>query len=241
VLPSHLTRHEGGNQGSRIVLEDPPSYSHRSGILVPPPSLSYFMEWGGGRWEHLFRSALQEIGDLHGKRVLEIGPRFGKLSCYFALLGANVTGVETNATALKVAENEARRWGVQASVSFVHYDGDLENCQQLVGEQFDIIFSKSVLVLLGDALVSYLWKLERIVKPAGQCIFLENRHGGPLFWMIRRILPRTRQHYRRITYLTPTHIRTIGRVFDLRDVRKSLFPPVYLIRAQKKQSTAGHA
>src|SRR5437870_2442254 len=51
-------------------------------------NLGYFMEWGGRSWENLCRHALQNLGDLRGKTVLEIGPRFGKMSACFALLGA---------------------------------------------------------------------------------------------------------------------------------------------------------
>src|SRR6266542_1001308 len=79
-------------------------------------NLSYFTEWGWRSWENLCRYAIQNLGDLHGKTVLEIGPRFGKMSACFALLGARVVGIETNAAALKQAEEEVKRWGVQANV-----------------------------------------------------------------------------------------------------------------------------
>src|SRR5919109_3477920 len=76
-------------------------------------NLAYFTEWGGRSWEKLCHCAIQNLGDLHGKTVLEIGPRFGKMASCFALLGAEVVAVEINAAALKQAEEEVKQWGVQ--------------------------------------------------------------------------------------------------------------------------------
>ena len=196
-------------------------------------NLSYFMEWGGRSWEKLCRYALHNLGDLQGKTILEVGPRFGKMAVCFALLGARVVGIETSARAVKRAEEEAKRWGVQAQVSVVLYDGDPDHCEALNDSVFDLIFTKSVLVLLGGSLADYLHKLDRRLKPEGSCIFLENRHGGPVFALLRRLLrPRKLPH--RITLLRPGHLRLIGQVFHLTEVKKSLIPPIYLIVARKK-------
>jgi hypothetical protein len=72
-------------------------------------NLSYFTERGGRSWRNLCRYAIQNMGDLHGKTILEIGPRFGKMSVCFVLLGARVAGVETNAMALEQAKEEVKR------------------------------------------------------------------------------------------------------------------------------------
>ncbi len=197
-------------------------------------NLSYFTEWGGHSWETLCRYALRNLGDLNGKTVLEIGPRFGKMSACFALLGAQVVGIETNSAVLKHAEEEAKQWGVHSSVSFFHYDGDLEHCEALNGSDFDIIFTKSVLVLMGSTFFDFLQKMDRKLKPKGRCIFLENQHGGPIFSLLRRLRPTSRRHCKGVDYLRPSHLRLIDQVFDVTEVRKSLVPPVYLIMARKK-------
>jgi 2-polyprenyl-3-methyl-5-hydroxy-6-metoxy-1,4-benzoquinol methylase len=119
-------------------------------------NLGYFTEWGGRPWENLVRYALQDVGDLHGKRVLEIGPRFGKMSICFALLGAQVVGIETDAAALKRAEQEVKQWNVQANISFFHYDGNIDHCCDLNGSVFDVLFTKSVLVTLRSNLSEFL-------------------------------------------------------------------------------------
>jgi len=197
-------------------------------------NLGYFTEWGGHAWKNLCHHALLAIGDLHGKTVLEIGPRFGKMSTCFALLGAKVVAVETDAAALEQAEKEIRRWGVEPNVSFFHYDGELDHCHALNQLEFDVVFAKSVLVLLGDSLLGYLQKLNRNLKDDGKCVFIENRHGGPFFSLLRRVWPRSFKHYRRVTYLKPLHLAMINQVFHITEVKKTLLPPIYLIIAEKK-------
>src|SRR5215813_6643972 len=114
--------------------------------------ISTYTEWGGHSWAHLSRYALSKLGTLQNKRVLEIGFRFGKMTSLFALLGAKVTALETDASAISTAHAQVIASGVSSRVSLLHYDGDLSHCTALKGEQFDVVFSKSVLVLIGDSL-----------------------------------------------------------------------------------------
>lgn len=196
-------------------------------------NLDYFIEWGGNGWKTLCRDSIQHLGNLQGKTILEIGPRFGKMSTLFAILGARVVGVETNVEALSIAEKEARKWNVQERASFLHYDGDLDNCVGLAEMKFDFIFTKSVLVLFKDHFSEYLEKMNRRLMPKGQCIFLENRYGGPLFSLLRMVRPASRSFYKRVDYLTPNHLRRIAQVFSIIKIKKTVFPPIYLIIAEK--------
>lgn len=203
-------------------------------------NLSYFMEWGGSPWENLCRHALKYLGDLRGKSILEVGPRFGKMSAMFALLGANVVGIETSAEALKIAKTEVKRWGVEENVFFAHYNGDLESCDALKEKQFDVIFSKSVLVVSGTTFSENLIKLEKKLKSGGKCVFLENRDGGPCFHLLRRLqrcmyrIPLSQ--YKHINYLTPRHLGIIEEIMPIIELRKTLFPPIYLIITKKKSN-----
>ena len=197
-------------------------------------NLDYFMEWGGRSWRDLGRYAFSHIGDLHGKEVLEIGPRFGKMSSMFALLGAKVTGLETSYHGLKVAEQEIKKWGVQKNVEFLIYNGNLDDCSVIQGRKFDVIFTKSVLVCLGAQFSEYLKKLEMKLSPGGQCVFLENRKGGPLSFFLRMVRPSSRKDFKGVFYLTDFHIKIIEENFSVTEVRKTIFPPIYLILAKKR-------
>jgi SAM-dependent methyltransferase len=156
------------------------------------------------------------------------------MSACFALLGAQAVGIDTDAEALKKAEREAQKWGVQSRVSFFHYDGDLDHCHALDNFEFDVVFTKSVLVLLGSCLPDHLEKLDRRLKQGGKCIFVENRAGGALFSLLRQVWPPSRKHYHGVTYLTPAQLKIINRVFRITHVKATLLPPVYLIVAGKR-------
>ncbi len=202
-------------------------------------NLSYFMEWGGRPWEKLCKHGIEYLGDLQGKVILEVGPRYGKMSSMFALLGAKVVGIETSANPLKIAENEVKRWGVEKDVSFVHYNGDLESCPALKEMKFDIIFTKSVLVGSGENFSENLQKLAKKLKPGGKCVFLENRDGGRFFRLLVNIKRSMRMRkiplsqYKNITYLTPLHLRVIEEIFTITEIRQTLIPPIYLIMGQQ--------
>lgn len=70
-------------------------------------------------------------------------------------------------------------------------------------------------------------------------MFLENRDGGPFFRLLRvikrfksmRKIPLSQ--YKNITYLTPWHLRAIKEIFPVVKIQQTLFPPIYLIVAQK--------
>ena len=196
-------------------------------------NISKFTDWGGQSWAHLTRYALSKVGSLESKQVLEIGSRFGKMSGLFALLGAQVTALETDASAIPLAQKLADDWGVSSRISYLHYDGDLSHCAALKGRQFDIIFSKSVLVLLCDGLPRFLQGLNELLASDGRYIFLENAYGGKIFHLIRCLRYR-RWHLPGIEYFTRFHLQSISQILAIEEVKRSYFPPIYLIVGRKR-------
>jgi predicted O-methyltransferase YrrM len=196
-------------------------------------NLAEFAEWGGRPWVSLCRHAFSTLGSLEHKSVLEIGFRFGKMTSFCALLGAQVTALETDASVIPLAQEQVNRSGVSSRVSLLHYDGDLSHCASLKGRQFDVIFSKSVLVLMGKALPQYLHNLEDLLRPGGRCIFLENAYGGKVFALMRSLLRHA--HASHVDYFTESHLKVVATIFEIQEVKKSHFPPIYLIVGGKKQ------
>ena len=95
--------------------------------------LDYFIEWGGAPWRDLVVSALESMGSLHGKRVLEVGFRSGRMASLLALRGATVVGLDITEYFASNAAVEARRHGVEDQITFVRDDGKLGS---VAGERF---------------------------------------------------------------------------------------------------------
>lgn len=197
----------------------------------PLQHLCYFMEWGGKAWQRLMEQAFQDfIGkDLHDQEVLEIGTRYGKMACLFALLGAKVVGLDMNEKSLAFAREEAIKLNVADRTSFVLGEGDLASVS---ANTFDIVFSKSVLVLVPD-LVRFLEEVKEKLKPGGKIVFLENAKGPWWVHLLRTFRHYGKWDYARAQYFTSHEIKAVSDVFDEFVVKSWAFPPIVLMMGRK--------
>lgn len=198
--------------------------------VSPLEDLGYFVEWGGQAWERLTAMALREfIGTrLDGQQILEIGTRYGKMATLFALLGGQVTGIDLREECLAAAEDESRKWGVAERVTFRAYDGELDRFAE---NSFDLVFTKSVLVVV-PRLEEFLRKIEARLKPGGKVVFLENGRGGRLLHALRAL--KHRSWYKKARYFTDRELDLVRTVFQVKTVRRTRLPPVYLIMGYRR-------
>jgi len=204
----------------------------------PLQHLDYFMEWGGKGWQHLMTYAFEHfIGrDLRGQHVLEIGTRYGKMACLFALLGAKVVGLDLNRKSLAIAYEEAAKLKVSDMTLFVREVGDLSTVN---ADSLDVVFSKSVLVMVPD-LVRFLEEVKAKLKPGGKIVFLENAKG-PWWVHLLRTFRHGKWDHKKARYFTSNEIRLISEVFDGFVVRSWAFPPVVLMMGHKPKADNLHA
>lgn len=222
----------GGSEDTRIIAPDGRSLS-----------LEYFAEWGGPSVLKLVKRAIDLLGtNLAGLRVLEIGYGHGRMSCLFALLGAQVTAVDTHDVALNDAIAEAKRWDVVQRIQFCIYSGDPRDIPQT---DFDIAFTKSVLLLIPE-LEKFLHSLATRLRSHGQIAFVENGFHNPVAVLVRRLghcarhnqdgyYPGVRMYdWHRPAYLSPARLAVIRKVFDVRRVLRAESPHWYLIHGLKR-------
>ncbi|MDH4079246.1 MAG: class I SAM-dependent methyltransferase [Nitrospira sp.] len=197
----------------------------------PLEHLDYFMEWGTEAWQHLMSHALENFlgTNLKGQHVLEIGSRYGRMACLFALLGGKVIGLDLNKASLSVAQREAKKWNVTERTAFVQGGKDLSI---LKDNSFDVVFSKSVLVLV-PGLGHFLEEVNAKLKPGGKIVFLENAKG-PWFVHLLRTFRHREWDYTKARYFTSEEIRVVSAIFDGVTVRKHSFPPVVLMLGHKR-------
>lgn len=217
-----------------------------SSTIVTPGGQSLDLEhfvWGGPSVVALVKRAIETLGnDLTGRRLLDVGYGHGQMSCLFALLGAQVVAVDTHDVARDEALLEAKRWGVNNQIEFSVYSGDPEDIKET---QFDIAFTKSVLLLVPD-LEIFLRALSTKLRASGEVIFIENGFHNPLSVIGRRVLHRLKNNqddyypgvhmydWHRPAYLSSARIRIMRKVFDVRRVLRAESPHWYLIHGLKR-------
>ncbi|MEW2159274.1 class I SAM-dependent methyltransferase [Streptomyces sp. NPDC007189] len=122
--------------------------------------------WEIGRPQPAFL-ALARSGALRG-RVLDVGCGTGEHVLMCAGLGLDATGVDLADTALRAAEDKARRSGVRAR--FLHHDtrrlADL-------GERFDTVLDSGMFHMLDpDDRPAFIRGLRAVLRPGGRYFLL---------------------------------------------------------------------
>ncbi len=74
------------------------------------------IEWRQALWFPAVQWALEQVGTLQGRYVLDVGCRYGRMATWFALQGARVYGVDKNRDALSHAIRQTSKLGVQAPI-----------------------------------------------------------------------------------------------------------------------------
>lgn len=109
---------------------------------------------------------LNLLGELAGKRVLELGCGGGQSAVAFAQKGAHVTAVDIAEGQLAFARGLAARHGVQ--VDFIRCD--VENLSPIPDASHDIVFSAFALMYAQDRLAVFR-EVHRVLKSGGVFAF----------------------------------------------------------------------
>lgn len=105
---------------------------------------------------------LELLGEISGKRVLELGCGGGQCSVAFALRGARVTGIDFADGQLAFARKLAAENGVE--VDFPQQD--VKDLSPFVDASLDIVFSAFTLMYLDDR-PKVFREVRRVLKPGG--------------------------------------------------------------------------
>ena len=202
----------------------------------PLDNLSYFMEWGAPAWEHLLRQVItKELGTewFRGKRVLELGCRTGRISTLFALLGADVVGLDIDDRYLKFAADEAEVFGVGAKTEFKNEDL-MKYCEE-TSSHFDLVFTKSVLVAVSD-LERLIAAVKNRLVPDGVLASIENGKGDLLLRSLRKIrrLGANSFDHSTVKYFDKQRIDAFRNSFDDFQLHRVRLPPVFAFVARNR-------
>jgi SAM-dependent methyltransferase len=129
----------------------------------------------------------QILGDIKGKRVLEIGCGDGTATIRFAKAGAIVTSLDISGEMVELTKRVARDNGVEQQVTALHVGGediDFPDCT------FDIVYGHSVLHHLNLEIA--IPKIVSTLKWGGIATFLEPLDHNPLLSLFRLLTPHRR-------------------------------------------------
>ncbi|MBK1878231.1 class I SAM-dependent methyltransferase [Pelagicoccus mobilis] len=102
---------------------------------------------------------LEQVGDLKGKNVLEIGCGLGETSVYMALQGANVYASDLSPGMLKHAEKLAEEYNVKIHTLC----GDAGQLAQLTDTRFDFVYAANI--LHHADIIAVIEQVKQLMKP----------------------------------------------------------------------------
>lgn len=113
------------------------------------------------------RLMLELIGDVAGKRVLEVGCGDGALAVELAKRGAEVTGVDASERMIEAARERARDAGVPLALHL----GPAE-ALPFDHERFDMVVAQTILCFVADGSPAF-GEIARVLKPGGRLVIGE--------------------------------------------------------------------
>ncbi len=132
------------------------------------------------------RFIVSRLGDLRGKRLLDVGAGLGESSVRFALLGADVTALDLSPGMLEVAARLAGQCGVK--ITTVHSPG--ENLA-VESASFDVVYIANTIhhVTSKRALLA---EIHRVLRPGGAFYSWDPLKYNPVINLYRRLATKVR-------------------------------------------------
>ncbi len=120
---------------------------------------------------------LRLLGDVRGRRILELGCGGGQCSIAFARQGAFVTAIDLSDEQLAFA----RRLAAQQGVTVAWQQGDVSDLSACADASFDAVFSAYALHYVAD-IERCLAEVYRVLAPAGLLVFSLDHPVRTMFW-----------------------------------------------------------
>ena len=127
------------------------------------------------------RFLLSLMGDLRGRKVLDLGSGLGESATYFALQGASVTATDISPRMCALARATARAHGVEIEAIAT----PVERLDVPAGA-FDVVYGANLLHHVQDV-EGTLAAVERALKPGGRCFFWDPLAYNPAINVYRRL------------------------------------------------------
>jgi ubiquinone/menaquinone biosynthesis C-methylase UbiE len=135
------------------------------------------------------RFILEKIGDLRGKKILDVGCGPGESSVFFAKRGAEVTGLDISGKMLETLKQLAALHGVEKKIKRIK--ASLGEQLPFADNSFHLVYGNGVIHHLPDSTLA-LREIKRVLKDKGAAAFIEPLTHNPLIKVYRLIATRVR-------------------------------------------------
>ncbi|MBW4471130.1 MAG: class I SAM-dependent methyltransferase [Stenomitos rutilans HA7619-LM2] len=132
------------------------------------------------------RFILKQLGDLHGKYLLDLGCGAGENSVYFATKGARCVAADYSPGMVDVALK-------LAAANQVEVEGKVVNAMAIdfPDNTFDIVYASNLLHHIPDPRLA-IQEMYRVLKPGGKACFWDPLKHNPVINVYRRIAIKVR-------------------------------------------------
>lgn len=126
------------------------------------------------------RFIMRQLGDIRGKRILDLGCGAGENSVYFARQGANCVATDISSGMVETALKLAEKYGVKI-------EGKVANAMKIdfPDNSFDIVYAANILHHVDPKLA--LKEMYRVIKPGGKVCFWDPLKHNPIINVYRRM------------------------------------------------------
>jgi 2-polyprenyl-3-methyl-5-hydroxy-6-metoxy-1,4-benzoquinol methylase len=132
------------------------------------------------------RLILSLMGDLAGKRVLDVGSGLGEAAVYFAMRGARVTATDISPRMCQLARESARRQGLEIDTIVTPVER-----LEVPPDSFDFVYGANLLHHVTD-IEATLAAVRRALRPGGRCFFWDPLAYNPVINVYRRMATEVR-------------------------------------------------
>jgi SAM-dependent methyltransferase len=123
----------------------------------------------------------EHLGNLRGKRILDLGSGLGEASVWFALQGAQVTALDISPRMLEIARRVTSRYEVEIETVV----GSATDLGTFDSDTFDIVYGANVLHHVDIA--ACLGEVHRVLRHGGRAAFWDPVQYNPVINLYRHM------------------------------------------------------
>lgn len=185
---------------------DPKNLGHRGQVIMPPDEVRRRMVYYNLS-PHL-RRVRALLGNVEGKRVLEIGGGMSVQPLILARLGADVWVADVSVRRLEAMQRLAKQWRVDVGVHPIV--GPAESLP-FAENSFDLVTTNAVLIHTN--LAAAAGEIHRVLKPGGRAVISEPTTANPFANLYRATMaPKEWQGLTK--YFTPERFGVLEKMFS---------------------------